>query len=72
MPPIFLTLEEILAIHRDQIARYGGIEGVRDWGLLHSAVAMPAAVRAEPDSSVARNTFLTGPNRGKNRWRLSR
>ena len=43
MPPTFLTLPEILAIHRDQIRRYGGSEGVRDWGLLHSAIAMPAA-----------------------------
>jgi death-on-curing protein len=43
MEPLFLTLDEIIAIHRDQIARYGGSEGVRDWGLLHSALAMPAA-----------------------------
>jgi death-on-curing protein len=41
--PAFLTLEEIVAIHQDQIARYGGAEGVRDWGLLQSAIAMPAA-----------------------------
>jgi death-on-curing protein len=41
--PTFLTLEEIVAVHRDQIARYGGSEGVRDWGLLQSAIAMPAA-----------------------------
>jgi death-on-curing protein len=42
MQPIFLTLEEILAIHRDQIARHGGKAGVHDWSLLHSAIAMPA------------------------------
>jgi len=41
--PVFLTLGEILAIHRDQIARYGGTEGVRDWGLLEAAIAMPRA-----------------------------
>jgi len=41
--PAFLTIDEVLAIHRDQIARYGGAEGVRDWGLLQSAIAMPAA-----------------------------
>jgi len=39
----FLTLDEVVAIHRDQIERYGGSFGVRDWGLLKSAVAMPAA-----------------------------
>ncbi len=43
MQPAFLTLEEILAIHQDQIARYGGSEGVHDWGRLQSAVAMPYA-----------------------------
>lgn len=43
MEPIFLTLDEVVAIHRDQIERYGGSLGVRDWGLLKSAVAMPAA-----------------------------
>jgi death-on-curing protein len=41
--PLFLTLGEVVAIHRDQITRYGGSQGVRDWGLLQSAVAMPAA-----------------------------
>jgi death-on-curing protein len=41
--PRFLTVDEIVAIHRDQISRYGGSEGIRDWGLLRSAVAMPAA-----------------------------
>lgn len=43
MEPTFLTLDEVLAIHRDQNERYGGSDGVRDWGLLQSAIAMPAA-----------------------------
>ena len=43
MEPTFLTVDEVVAIHRDQIARYGGLDGVRDWGLLQSASAMPAA-----------------------------
>ncbi|MGO9270007.1 MAG: type II toxin-antitoxin system death-on-curing family toxin [Terriglobia bacterium] len=33
----------MLRIHRDQIERYGGLEGVRDLSLLQSAVAAPAA-----------------------------
>jgi death-on-curing protein len=41
--PLFLTLDEVVSILRDQIERYGGSRGVRDWGLLRSAVAMPAA-----------------------------
>ncbi len=40
---MFLTLDEVIAIHRDQIERYGGSEGVRDMGLLESALAMPSA-----------------------------
>jgi death-on-curing protein len=38
----FLTLEEVVAIHRDQFERYGGSLGVRDRALLQAAVAMPA------------------------------
>jgi death-on-curing protein len=41
--PRFLDVEEVLAIHRYQIERYGGSLGVRDLGLLQSAVAMPQA-----------------------------
>ncbi len=41
--PVFLTLDEALAIHADQMRRYGGAPGVRDLGLLRSALAMPAA-----------------------------
>ena len=39
--PEFLTLDEILEIHDDQILRYGGDVGIRDRGLLESAIAMP-------------------------------
>ena len=39
----FLGLDEVLSLHRDQVARYGGAEGVRDLGLLESAVAVPEA-----------------------------
>jgi death on curing protein len=37
----YLTLAEVLAIHIDQIERYGGIHGVRDAGLLESALFRP-------------------------------
>jgi death-on-curing protein len=43
MPPIFLTLAEALEIQSDQILRYGGRGGLRDIGLLNSALAMPSA-----------------------------
>lgn len=40
---IFLTLSEVVDIHADQIKRYGGSGGIRDIGLLSSAIAMPFA-----------------------------
>ncbi len=42
MSPEFLTLYEVLEIHRDQIERYGGEPGIRDLGLLKSAITMPS------------------------------
>jgi death on curing protein len=42
-PVDFLGLDDVLHIHQDQIERYGGAVGMRDMGLLQSAVAMPAA-----------------------------
>lgn len=43
LSPSFLTLAEVLRIHHDQVERYGGHHGVRDVGLLQSALAAPAA-----------------------------
>lgn len=39
----FLTLEQVLAIHYDQVERYGGSHGVRDLALLESATQRPEA-----------------------------
>jgi death-on-curing protein len=41
--PEFLTVDDILGIHAHQIARFGGSAGVRDVGLLQSAVAQAEA-----------------------------
>lgn len=43
MTPLFLDLERVLRIHCNMIRTYGGSEGLRDAGLLHSAIAMPQA-----------------------------
>lgn len=43
MKPRFLTLDEILALHDDQIRRCGGSSSVRDLGLLQSAMGGAAA-----------------------------
>lgn len=39
--PEFLTVEDVLLIHDEQLDAYGGIAGIRDKGLLESAVMMP-------------------------------
>jgi death on curing protein len=41
--PAFLGLDEVMALHADQIDRYGGTHGLRDLGLLESALAAPRA-----------------------------
>lgn len=40
---LFLTLTEVIEIHKDQIERYVGSAGIRDMNLLSSSVAMPSA-----------------------------
>jgi len=43
MEPVFLSLDEVLEIHEQQIDRYGGTQGLRDAAGLESAVATPQA-----------------------------
>ena len=43
MSPESLTTEDIFDIHDMQLGRYGGGEGLRDQGLLESALAQPRA-----------------------------
>ena len=40
---LFLTLAEVVEIHSDQVKQFGGRDGVRDLGLLQSALAQPEA-----------------------------
>lgn len=39
----FLSVDVVLALHQRQLHRFGGGEGLRDRGLLESAVAQPQA-----------------------------
>jgi len=43
MEPGFLSVDDILEIHKKQLDAFGGIEGIRDAGLLESAVMTPQA-----------------------------
>ncbi|MBI2430783.1 MAG: type II toxin-antitoxin system death-on-curing family toxin [Candidatus Levybacteria bacterium] len=40
---IYITLDVVLAIHDDMVERYGGSHGIRDLGLIQSALARPQA-----------------------------
>jgi len=64
MTPDFLSLAEVLEIHRDQIERYGGKTGIRDLGLLR---LRNREKRQNPDGVTRRGSALT-----KNRpnWRI--
>lgn len=46
---IFLTLDQILIIHEDQIDRYGGSHGIRDLSLLESALFRPQSIYANSE-----------------------
>jgi len=51
----WLRLDAVLAMHKRQIAEHGGDDGVRDMGLLESALARPQNVHAyEPEADLAR------------------
>src|SRR5215467_2532188 len=69
---IYLTIGEVLQMHYQQIEEYGGIHGIRDKGLLESAVFRPqigyynspAEVAAALMESLANNhPFLDGNKR---------
>ena len=53
LEPEFLTLEDVLELHAEALRRHGGSDGLRDAGLLDSALAQPQAnfggVWAHPD-----------------------
>ena len=46
---LFLSAAQLLALHQEQLRRYGGSGGVRDRGLLEAAAARPAMTFAGED-----------------------
>lgn len=42
--PTWIELEETLLIHSRLIQKYGGSDGIRDSGMLHSALAKPKQI----------------------------
>lgn len=40
----FLKIELVIAYHDEMIEKYGGLHGIRDLGLLESAMGMPRSI----------------------------
>ena len=49
----WVTHSVVLAIHEEQIAEHGGTPGIRDMGLLESALARPQNLAAYGDPDLA-------------------
>lgn len=62
--PAWLREEVVRAIHRRQLAEHGGAEGVRDEGLLASALARPRQLQAygnpPPDLAALAAAYAVG------------
>lgn len=54
--------EVALAVHLEQLAQFGGGEGIRDIGLFESAMARPvnAAAYGEPDAAAIAASYAFG------------
>ena len=73
--PIWLDVDEVIDMHAEQLAIFGGPEGIRDRGLLESAISRPinqwhygqtdmAALAAAYAFGLARNpAFVDGNKR---------
>jgi death on curing protein len=48
--PIWLLREVILAVHEEQLAEHGGLAGIRDAGMLDSALSRPEQLFAYGDA----------------------
>lgn len=80
--PVWLDVRDALAIHDRQLAEHGGPSGVRDMGLLESALAKPVnawnygendlcAIAAAYAFGLARNHPFTDGNK-RTAWVLAR
>lgn len=52
--PVWIVRDVVLAVHDEQLSEHGGQSGVRDLGLLESALARPQNQYAYGETSIAR------------------
>ncbi len=50
--PVWVTVSTVLAVHDEQLAEHGGLPGVRDLGLLESALARPRNAYSQGEHSL--------------------
>ncbi len=60
--PIWIRQDVIVSIHERLLADHGGPPGIRDWGLLESALARPRQILAygEPDLADLAAAYAAG------------
>ena len=51
--PIWLTVQDVAGLHSEQLAIFGGPAGIRDQGLLESALSRPVNRRNYGESDLA-------------------
>lgn len=58
----WVSRQALLLLHADSLAEHGGAPGLRDEGLLDSALARPQnlALHAEPDAAALAATYALG------------
>lgn len=64
--PIWLSQEAVLAMHADSIRRFGGSDGLRDPGLLASALARPRHLFTYEQADLCRLAAAYGHGIAKN------
>ena len=62
--PVWVRLDVVLAMHEEALALHGGPEGVRDLGLLESALSRPKNIFAYAEEPVSLGRLAAAYARG--------
>lgn len=62
--PVWIRLDVVLAMHEEALALHGGPEGVRDLGLLESALSRPKNIFAYAEEAVTPGRLAAAYARG--------